>query len=844
MTDALQLEKPVELHELPKLLIEWPSRWREFRTAIRPALARSEARLAGEAPYGMFPYRGMVPCWLIEAFLIFAAIIVPVKLRQLRPYVAPQIAAHDIIYYSGDELPRTEDVGGAQAGTSGQAGGSEAHHRTQTIRIARGGSLTPKVVDAPNLRLPRTSDAVANLLAIRPDPGPPPLEGLRSSRHTPSLAAVIAPAPNVVRDYTRNGIAMEAVVPPAPNFSRDQPLTAPTLNANVIPPAPIAKSEHPLVAPALGSAVIPPAPNAARDRDRTAPGLADSVVGPAPNVTRDEARSAPTVVASVIPPAPGSVTREMTSAPVQMANVAVVPPPVSAPERVSSRNPKMTLPAAAVVAPPPSADVMRDMGRLASGSVPDPSKSVVPPPPTQSGSGSFMSGLIGKIFGTSEVVPPPPAVNTDASTARSGAGGALASNVVPPPPSVGATGGGDPHGTRNGAGATLGSNVIAPPPSAGVSGGAGARTLTSAAAPRLGPPSIVPPPPALSGPGGGTGSTGGGAGVAAGTQIANNVVPPPPTIGGSSSATGSGLGRRGTGLGSPLDVGSSAAPPTSGGSSTNAGIVASSNPGSKVGLPAAGGTGSLAMSPAGGDKPGAGGSGGGTGIGRGNGPGSAMKGEGPGAGKSGAGRGSDPSAHGGISPSPGPGGAGTAASGKPAVPGVAVSGGSVQVSFDTDPSNESNSSASSHPSFKPRQQTLEAEVVGTASSGGAFEPYKNLLHGEKHTIYLDTSVGTVVMEYADESSAGHGYAGSLTSPQQVRTDLPEGLPHAYMKVVCQLDESGSLKNIRVLDPGPAEMTAKVIAALNRWKFRPALRGKQPVEITAILGFNINTNDRF
>ena len=847
MTDILQLEQPVELHDVPKLLIEWSSRWREFLTAIRPALVRSEARLAGEAPYGMFPYRGMVPCWLIEAFLIFAAIVVPVKLRQLRPYVAPQISTHDIIYYSGDELPRIEDVAGAQAGTSGRAGGSEAHHRTQTIRIARGGSLTPKVVDAPNLRLPPTRDAVANLLAMRPNPGPPPLEGVRSSRSTPNLAAaVIAPAPNVIRDYTRNGIAMEAVVPPAPNFSRDQPLTAPTLNANVIPPAPIAKDEHTLVAPALGPAVIPPAPNASRDRARTGPALSDSVVAPAPSVSRDQGRSAPSLAASVIPPAPGSVTREMTSAPVQMANVAVVPPPVSAPEKVSSRNAKITVPAPAVIAPPPSADVTRDVGRLASGSVPDPSKSVVPPPPTQSGSGSFMSSLIGKIFGTSDVVPPPPTVNAGGgNTSRSGAGGTLAANVVPPPPSVGATGGGgDPHGARNGAGTTLGSNVIAPPPSAGVSGGTGPRTLSPAGAPSLGPPSIVPPPPALSGPGGGTGSTGGGRGVAGGTQIANNVVPPPPSVGGGSSATGSGLGRRGTGLGSPLDVGSAAAPPTSGGSSTNAGIVASSNPGSKVGLPAAGGTGSLAMSPAGGDKPGLGGSGGGTGIGRGNGPGSGLKGEGPGAGKSGSGRGSDASARGGISPSPGPGGAGSAASGNPAVPGVSVSGGSVQVSFDTDPAKDSNSSASSRSSIKPRKQTLEAEVVGTASSGGAFEPYKNLLHGEKHTIYLDTSLGTVVMEYADESSAGHGYAGSLIGPQQIRTDLPDGLPHAYMKIVCKLDASGSLKNIRVLDPGPAEMTAKVIAALNRWKFRPALRGKQPVEVTAILGFNIDTNDRF
>lgn len=864
MTEVLELERPVELHDAPKLLVDWSSPWDEFRTAIRPALARSQARLAGEAPYGLFAYRGMIPCWLIELFLIFAWIVVSAKLSQLRPYAAPRFSSRDVIYYSGDELPRTEDLGGAQAGYSGRAGGDEAHHRTQTIRIARG-FLTPKVVDAPNLQLPISRDAVANLLAIKPNPGPPPLEGLRSTRRTLDLtAAVVAPAPNVIRDYTRNGIAMNVVVPPAPNFSREQPLTAPTLNANVIPPAPNLSREHTLVAPALGPAVIPPAPNVSRDRTQTGLSLPASVVAPAPSLTqenaaRGDARSGPALAASVIPPAPGAVSREISSAPVQMTNVAVVPPPVSAPERANPRDPMLALPAPSVIAPPP-ADVSQDIHRLASGSVQDPSKSVVPPPPTQSGSGSFVSSLIGKILGTSEVVPPPPSVNANAASGGKPAltanvvppppsvNGApamkatsLAANVVPPPPSVSTNaGGGNPHGNRNGAGASLGPNVIAPPPSTGVSGGTGPHTLASPAAPGLGPPSIVPPPPSLSGPGGGTGKTGGGAGVAGGTELANNVVPPPPSLGGGAGATGSGLSRKGAGLGSPLDVGSPVAPPTSGGSSTNAGVVVSSHPGSKVALPTSGGTGSLSMSPAGGDKPGLGGSGGGTSIGRGNGPGSSMKGEGPGAGNSGPGRGSDPSAHGGLSPSPGPGGAGTAASGTPSVPGVSVSGGSVQVSFDTDAANDPSSPPRS--TFKQRQ-TLGVDIVSTASSAGAFEPYKNLLHGEKHTGYLDTSLGTVVMEYADEA-ASHTSMGTLTAPQQVRADLPDGLPHVRMVVACILDASGNVKNPRVLEAGPAEMTAKVLAALHSWKFQPALRGGQPVEVTAILGFNIDTNDRF
>jgi len=846
MPELLQVEEVVHLHDAPKLLVEWSPRWHEFRTSLRPALSRSEARLAGEAPFGLIPMRVMVSACLLEGFLIFCAIVVPAKIAELRPYVAPQPASHEVIYYSGDELPKTEDVGGSQAGATGRSGGSEAHHRTQTIRVARGHSLTPQVVDAPDLKLPASRDAVANLLAVKPNAGPPPLEGARSSRTAPSLsAAVVAPAPNVIRDYTRNGIAMNTVVPPAPNFSREQPLTAPTLNTEVIPPAPNLPSPHALIAPALGPAVIPPAPRVTRDRMNHAPTLNANVVAPAPNLQQNSSRTAPAVSATVIPPAPGGVSRDISSAPVQMANAAVVPPPVSAPERVTTRNPKLALPSPNVIAPPPSGDVSQDMRHLASGSVPDPSKSVVPPPPTQSGSGSLLSSIIGKVFGASQVVPPPPNVNPGGSRQVNGTGTSLANDVVPPPPSVAAASGGNPAGQRNGAGATLGGTVIAPPPSSGLTGGNGNRSTRAAAAPSLGPPSVVPPPPALSGPGGGAGNTGGGAGTAGGTLLANNVVPPPPSVSGGSSANGSGLGRSGNGMGGVMDVGSAAAPPTSGGSGSKTGVVISNTPGSKVGRPDTGSGGSLAMSPSGGDKPGLGGSGGGAGIGHGNGPGGGLTGEGTGAARSGSGRGSDPSARGGISPSTGRGGTGSDSAGNPSVPGVAVSGGSTIVtlpSFGSDPA--ANDPSTPGRSGIKQQDSFGVDVVANGNSGSAFEPYRDLLHGEKHITYLDTFLGEVVMEYADETASGRTRGGVLQPPRSIRTDLPSGLPHARMVVACSLDASGNLKNIRVLEPGPAQMTAQVLAAMRSWKFQPAMRGDQPLEVTAILGFGINTNDRF
>jgi TonB family protein len=843
VTTTLQLEEPVSVkeqvqHDAPRLLVEWSSPWREFVTSIRPALARSEARLAGEAPFGMFFARGMLPAWLLEALLIFVAIVLPGKLAQLRPYVAPKISSHEIIYYSGDELPRTEDLAGSQAGKTGRSGGEEAHHRTQTIRVARGSSLTQRVVDAPNLKLPSSNEAVANLLAIKPDAGPPPAEGLASTRTRLTMPTqLVAPAPDVVRDYTRNGVKLDAVIPPSPNLQKDSYRTAPNLSATVIPPAPGVSNDHTLIAPSLAPTVIAPAPRVSRERASSAPSLNPTIVAPAPSVSSDKSRSAPSLAANVIPPAPGAVSHQITSAPVQMSNVAVVPPPVSAPERATSRDSKLTLPAPSVVAPPPSADISQDLRHL-SGSISDPSKNVVPPPPSQSSNGSLLSGLVGKIFGASEVVPPPPNVNTGGTNSNNGT--QLAAQVVPPPPST-ATNSGSSSRSRNGAGLSPGTSVI-PPPTSGLSGGSGNRPLSSSTAPALGMPNVVPPPPSLSGSGGGTGDAGGAKGAPGGTLLANNVVPPPPSVSAGSGADGSGSGRKGPGLGAPLEVGAPTAAPSTGGSG-NSGAVISTEPGSKVGLPTTGGKGELAMSPVGGEKPGVGGTGGGAGITHGSGPGSGMTGENSGAAKSGSGHGADADAHGGISPTSGSGGSGSAPSGAPPVQGISVQGGTSEVtlpSFGSDAAGNTPAPAPGRSGVKARS-SLGVTIVATANSGGAFEPYKSLLKGEKYTTYFDTSIGQVVAEFSDGGTTGRG---AIASPEGIRTDLPGGLPRARMVVTCTIDASGNIRNLRVLEPGPANMTAKVLAALKTWKLQPAMRNDQPVEVTAILGFNIDTNDRF
>jgi hypothetical protein len=845
VTTTLQLDEATDLHDAPKLLVEWSPRWQEFTTSIGPAFSRSGARLAGETPHGLFPYPGLIASWLLEALLIFAIIIIPREVNRLRPYSAPHLQPDEVIYYTGDELPRIEDLGGAQSGATARAGGHEAHHRTQTIHISRGASLAQKVADAPDLKLPASSTAVANLLAFKSNPAPVPAEGLHSALVAPSLPAnVIPPAPlNVAHEQSRTSLTLNSVVPPAPTVSSDRSRTAPALNAAVVPPAPTVHSDHTLFAPTLDSRIIAPAPNISREQTRSAPTLNASVIAPpSTRVSRDQQRTTLALNTQIIPPAPSSVSHEVSPSRVQM-NSAVVPPPVSAPERETSRNAKLTLPAPSVVAPPPSADSDRSLRHLESGSL-STSPNVVPPPPTQSANGSLVSSIIGKLFGTQDVVPPPPTVaaGNSAGTTRNSGSSTLAANVIPPPPSAGNSGSSaSSSGTRHNA---LNAKVVPPPPSVG-DAGSPARSESSS----LGASKVIPPPPSVSvnnSSSGGTRNSGSGNGA----TLASNVVPPPPSVGTASDPSGS--GRKGIGLGGPGDAGSVLAPPKgSDGSNNRAGIVVSPQPGSSVGMPGTGGKGSLALSPSGGEQPGLGGSGGGSSIGHGTGTGSGLKevkpeeksAEATGAGKTGTGHGSDPNARAGISPTPGPGGAGTAPTGSPTVPGVDVRGGSTVVTL---PSFDSgNSSAPTVPGRSPVKgdQGPAITIVATASSGGGFDFYGKL-PGDNYTVYIDTTIGTVVMQFAEANPNAHPNAGPVTGPQGLRTDLPANLPHARVVIKCKLDASGNLKNLQVLEPGPAAMTAKIMAALPSWKFRPATRGAQPVEVNAILGFNIDTNDRY
>jgi hypothetical protein len=694
----------------PHFLIEWPSRWDEFKSACGPALTRSPRPLAGEAPIGIFPYRGMLICWLLECLLVIALIIIPEHLASLQPITVTR-PQYDVIYYSGNELPQTQDRGGAQAGSTGRGGGRQAHHQTQAIRVARGETPSEQVVDAPKVNLPHTNSAVANLLAIKPNPGPPPAEGLRSSLTAPTLPSM-------------------SVVPPSPELNSSASRT-PTLAANIVPPPPDISHSTNRNSPSLSATVVPPAPNVSRDKMQTANPLSPTVIAPAPkDMQRDLASSRSPVTQTV----------------------QVVAPPVSAPQRDTSTNAKMMLPAPAVVAPPPS-QVSRDLNSWGGTNNGDIRTRPVPPPPTASG-GASLSRSSGAGFG---------------------------SQVVPPPASIGG----------------------------GAEGGTGTRTGQSAGA-ILG---------------------------------AANVVPPPPGLGGGKGLSGSGRGSKGAGAGGALDIGSEVAPPANaGGNAAGNGVVVSSQPGTTVGLPNSTNGGAIAMSPSGTAKTGLGGSGYGSSIGKGTGPGSGLQGEGSGAGREGSGRGSDPNARGGISPTPGSGGAGNFANGTPPLAGVSVQGGTTTVTLPSfgDPGGNAPSSGPGHSSTNAHKGsgiTIEA----TPRSGGVFGYYDVLKGDRNYSIYFETSLGTAVMQYADPSSASHPYREKLIDPEPMRKDLPPGLRPTRVVIACIIDRSGDVKDPRVLEPGNAATTSQILVALHSWKFRPAYRGEEAIEVNAILGFGVDTS---
>jgi hypothetical protein len=639
------------MNNAPRLLIEWSSPWQEFLSAVGPALRRSPPALNIETRAGLFPFRGILATLLLEAAALATVVVLPRNEPRPVSLQTPN-AAHDVIYFSADELPRTEDLAGAPRGFSGTSGGASARHRIQAIKVARDASENDRVADAPHLNLPKSDLQLANLLAYKANTGPAPAEALSLNRqeHPVSpLVAVVAPPVEIQRTKFR-----------------------PTQLAN--------------------SAVVPPPVD--------------------------------------LPQEGISSRRDVSIA------TTVVPPPVSAPARTMNSPAQLTLPLEAVVAPRP------EIG------------------------GAVRSRQLNNEFSPRVVAPPVElaAIRTKAHPDLTGL------QAVAPPPS-------ELRDLRRHAAGTLGNAAVAPPPP----------DVEAVRRRRV-------------------------------VQESSVLVALPPKETTTYKSTGAGDSK--------------------GSVSSATGVVVSPQPGDKPALPVNPEKATIAMAPSGLYAAGSGGEGGGSGTGRGKGSGSSASAASSGAASGGAEKGASSSNRTGNSTYPGPGGAGNLAKGSPRVPGVSVSGGSNMVtlpSFGTTPDP-----AASGRSNIAKSTGNGITVVASPRSGGAMNFYGALKGDRVYTIYIRTTIGTAVMQFADPASTAHPYANDLSAPAAIRAEIPADLRVGKLIISCVLDRSGVVKNARLLQSDAADSAAKVLPYLPNWKFSPALRGSEAVEVNAIIGFGVDT----
>jgi len=176
-------------------------------------------------------------------------------------------------------------------------------------------------------------------------------------------------------------------------------------------------------------------------------------------------------------------------------------------------------------------------------------------------------------------------------------------------------------------------------------------------------------------------------------------------------------------------------------------------------------------------------------------------------------------------------------SGSSRVPGVSVSGGSNVVSlpsFGAAPSPVTTG----HSTAQGVKNGIT--IVASPRSGGALNLYGALKGDRVYTIYINTAIGTAIMQFADPNSAAHPYDTDLTAPQAIRVNLPAGLQRSRLLISCVLDQNGAIRHWHVLQADSGDFATKILAALPDWKFSPAFRGNDAVEVNAILGFGVDT----
>jgi hypothetical protein len=245
-------------------------------------------------------------------------------------------------------------------------------------------------------------------------------------------------------------------------------------------------------------------------------------------------------------------------------------------------------------------------------------------------------------------------------------------------------------------------------------------------------------------------------------------------------------------------------------------------------IPAVRKSGTASKAPGTGSLPGVGIDGAGAGLSRGAGSGEGLQNSGVGAASDWRGRGGSDT-FGGLNSRPGPGGTGNGSAPRT---GISVEGSVVNLGEFTGP-------PSKPADFGPRRGH-SITVVASSNSGGALNRYGTLKADRVYTVYLPVMADWVVMEYAERSGMAQDFDVDLVAPEPVNVGLTPELRTVRTVISCVVERDGSLKNIRVLESTITPLSQKLVQLLADWRFRPALRGDEPVAVDALLGFQIDT----
>jgi hypothetical protein len=147
-------------------------------------------------------------------------------------------------------------------------------------------------------------------------------------------------------------------------------------------------------------------------------------------------------------------------------------------------------------------------------------------------------------------------------------------------------------------------------------------------------------------------------------------------------------------------------------------------------------------------------------------------------------------------------------------------------------------SAATIPPLGPRRPPAVV-VIATSRAGGGLNAYGALRGSRVYTTYIDTPIGTAVLQYSDPASHP-GFETDLTPPEPLSTQLPPELRSLHVVVKFMMDKLGNLRDLRLLESESPDSAALFLRALRQWQFRPALKANVAIDVEAILGFGITT----